>query len=129
MTLPDDVREKVRWAVARLVDPNVGWDRPVKTHDGGKDSLGRRLVVLDEPVSLVDGPVAKAYAKSSAIIDAFLRALSESDHVVVPREPTEERIKAVEFALYRHADCSARDAERAAPQVYLAAIAASEEKG
>lgn len=99
-TLPDDVREKVRAGI--------------------NDTLFDRYLA-DDPWR-DNGP-------GDAVIDKFLLTLDEAGLVVVPREPTEERIKAVEFALYRHADCSARDAERAAPQVYLAAIAASEEKG
>lgn len=44
---------------------------------------------------------------------------------LVPVEPTPETIKAIEFAIYRYSDCSARDAERGAPWVYRAMLSAS----
>ena len=42
--------------------------------------------------------------------------------VAVPIEPTAPMIDALEFAIYRHADCSARDSERAAPHAYRAML-------
>lgn len=44
---------------------------------------------------------------------------------MVPVEPTEEVIKAVEFAIYRYSDCNVRDAERGAPHAYRAMIQAA----
>lgn len=44
---------------------------------------------------------------------------------LVPLDPSPEQIKAIEFAIYRYSDCSARDAERGAPYVYIAARTAA----
>lgn len=44
---------------------------------------------------------------------------------LVPIEPTGAMTEAIEFAIYRNADCSARDAERGAPHVYRALISST----
>jgi len=45
--------------------------------------------------------------------------------VTVPREPSDETIRAIEFAIYRYSDCSVRDAERGAPRAFQAMLAAA----
>jgi hypothetical protein len=63
----------------------------------------------------------------------ILSALSERDAEIerlraAVEKPSTEMIRAVEFAIYRYSDCSARDAERGAPHV-IVAVAATLTKG
>jgi hypothetical protein len=118
-------KRALAWALAALQAPCVGTSAQ-------SEKVARWLcefAKLDPREPISDGGHSAVDWIAHYDVPRLLALLSvqpvlDGEWVLVPKEPTEAIVKAIEFALYRYGDCTARNAERATPFLYRAMLSA-----